>query len=793
MNLSMKNKMKKNQAFIFAIFSLAFVLAIPLFACAEQTGYSEMQVAPGTAYKIPPFNESYGYLFVYQTSPGYTLNSKWAEVAVLSEYLQLGNDSKYNGYQVKLIWEGQGIKEIQFVGAFESSTPKTFTIKDDWDGSTYNGEDYYSRVVFTPALKSHDLPGCEDETCAEHYPEHYQSMRIPLKLMDNEYLLSRISNPEITLVKEKIYGNYHVGEYVSTREPVIQLADIGLDTWGFHPAAFEIFTKLEPAILTFAANDLSDKLKFSISYASNGEPIEGANCYVSGNGLGWASGSPANYANGRYELTYSKRPLATEGIYNYTVSCTKPGYEHGSANGSFSLAHSCSRPLTIYTWNSYKSSEQGKTEIYPVTITNNDDYGCPAADYKLMVQLPADGWTASNSPLGNIPPQNSSQINVSITSPLDAAKGEQHSIRIVPIAEGKQQTYYADISYYIPTPCEYRDPLLWISDSTRTGTQEKDFTLTLIAGTTGDGCSYKTYHLYAEAPKGWKAEITDGSKITMSTWNSYSYLAVTPPENASEGEYKITVKLVSDETMQEVASGTIAYVYKHTSEINAPLDTIYSKEINGISAHILAETIPDDYTHLDVSILSYIDGKQLQVGQSIRGNGYGLELTSLEKAEKKGKQNKLSFTLSRSGYPAESFDLEDGAIIKHAYSDGKVAVIRVSATRVGVSSSSDVAEIQLYEQEARQRIGIGGRVMGSEYSVEMQGTEWSGNTHYGKLSIIKNDAPAPENNSGGPSTETGGHGEASAIGAVSNTDAFPASSSPNFLQILLRLLGLALE
>ncbi len=72
---------------------------------------SQQQITPGTTYTFTSGGQS-AKIHVYQTSPGFTLNAKWAEMAVYSDELTLTDNQKVDSssnqdWKVELLWKNR--------------------------------------------------------------------------------------------------------------------------------------------------------------------------------------------------------------------------------------------------------------------------------------------------------------------------------------------------------------------------------------------------------------------------------------------------------------------------------------------------------------------------------------------------------------------------------------------------------------------------------------------------------------------------------------------------------------
>lgn len=169
-------------------------------------------------------------------------------------------------------------------------------------------------------------------------------------------------------------------------------------------------------------------------------------------GFGWSSVAiyiPANTTSGLYKATMTVKNLDTDGAdyvssitIDILVGCIR-------ANPTISVAPSAAQ-----------SVPRGDTASYTVTVTNNDNIDCPAANFNLVAKLPA-GWSASFAPtaLDIAPGQTASsifkvtiaqdavptsyQISISAANGADAAYFGSAKINVLALEAYKSSTDFS--------------------------------------------------------------------------------------------------------------------------------------------------------------------------------------------------------------------------------------------------------------------------------------------------------------------------------------------------------------
>ena len=689
----------------FALLMLVIMFSAFAFAqsYASQNGaqngdvISQIQVAPGEGYKLP--GENNPYVYVYQTSPGFTLNAKWAEIAILSEYAKLSEGSSFHGFKVHLNWEKQNdssgteaLKEIRLDGAYESDSPEVLQITDPLSGKVYKEELYNSRAVFTPAIS----PPFDSQYYAD---SSYgcvggPSMRTGIKLLGKWYELAGWSIPSsdpsssngrfITLNKESSYGIINVGDSLGDY-PRIKLSDISVATGACntHPAILDILSGPvdEPLDTTFKIAGLSDNVSevyVTASYYEDGLPVDGASCFVEQEGN---DGKPPvfsnqltgnnpptwklDFANGNYEQTLVKNSSVPVGTYAFTAYCSRDGYALGAK--SFAVTF-------------------GDTE-----------YSEPDASDAINQTAPSE-----------------------------------------PTALAYSKT------------CDYMEPSVKILEARRTGTSALEYTVRIRGASTGDDCAAKQYQLQLDAPSGWIANLEGSSDVSVAGTNEvFRQVTVAPPfpDKPTQGEYTFNANLYSEQAGRRVASDAGAYVYNEIPEITAPTDALYDKEVNGMPVSLIAysPSSGNDGT-IDASLLRTIVSGQPEEGKNISSGNYSLELLSLSPPETRDSryaQNKIALRLYRNGFPTNRIDANDGDVIPIEYSDGKVVFVSIMASSLGTNGGSRYAEVSLFEQEAKSTLTLGEKIYGANYSLEYEGTKETDGRPTALFAVYKNSEKQP--------------------------------------------------
>jgi len=168
---------------------------------------SQQQITPGSTYTFTSGGKS-ARIHVYQTSPGFTLNAKWAEMAVYSDELTLTNGQKVDSdtnkdWKVSLLWKNRDATVSQV-----SALREILVYADATTGNLFSGSlSKYAKgdsltILKDPAVFSLTFDGI-DLADADYDGLQFQiqtGVSIPVNLTNDDCTSSQtVSNPVVAV------------------------------------------------------------------------------------------------------------------------------------------------------------------------------------------------------------------------------------------------------------------------------------------------------------------------------------------------------------------------------------------------------------------------------------------------------------------------------------------------------------------------------------------------------------------------------------------------------------------